>query len=96
MSCGVGHRCDSDPAWLWLWWRLAAAAPIRPLGWKLPHATGMALRKRKKKKELAKEMKEAIISSWNGYNLHRHHQLGNTWAVGMISSEERYPSPLSV
>ena len=27
---GVGHRCDSDPALLWLWHRLAAAAPIWP------------------------------------------------------------------
>ena len=30
MSCGVGLRCCSDPALLWLWCRLAAAAPIRP------------------------------------------------------------------
>ena len=27
-SCGVGHRCGSDLALLWLWYRLAAAAPI--------------------------------------------------------------------
>ena len=31
VSCGVGHRLGSDPALLWLWHRLAAAAPIRPL-----------------------------------------------------------------
>ena len=30
MSCGVGRRCGSDPALLWLWLRLAATAPIRP------------------------------------------------------------------
>ena len=24
MSCGVGHRHGSDPAWLWLWRRPAA------------------------------------------------------------------------
>ena len=31
MSCGVGRRRGSDPALLWLWRRLAATAPIRPL-----------------------------------------------------------------
>ena len=28
LSCGVGHRCDSDAVLLWLWCRLAAAALI--------------------------------------------------------------------
>ena len=36
-----------DPAFLWLWCRLAAAALIRPLAWKLPYATGVALKKEK-------------------------------------------------
>ena len=49
MSCGVGHRCGSDLAWLWLW--LAALAPIRPLAWELPYAEGAALKKRRKKKK---------------------------------------------
>uniref|UniRef100_A0A8C3VJN5 Interleukin-18-binding protein n=1 Tax=Catagonus wagneri TaxID=51154 RepID=A0A8C3VJN5_9CETA len=30
-GCGVGRRCGSDPALLWLWCRPAAAAPIGPL-----------------------------------------------------------------
>ena len=30
MSCGVGPRRGSNPALLWLWWRPAAAALIRP------------------------------------------------------------------
>ena len=30
VSCGGGHRCSSDLALLWLWNRLAAAAPIPP------------------------------------------------------------------
>ena len=42
MSCGVGCRCDSDPALLWLWRRLAAMAPIRPLAWEPPYAMGAA------------------------------------------------------
>ena len=51
MSCGVGLRCGSDPALLWLWRRLAAAAPIRPLAWEPPYATGVAPEKDKKQKE---------------------------------------------
>ena len=36
-----------DSVWLWLWWRPAAVAPIRPLAWEPPHATGKALKKQK-------------------------------------------------
>ena len=49
MSCGVSRRQYSDPALLWLWRRLAAAAPIRPLAWEPPYAVGAALEKTKKK-----------------------------------------------
>ena len=44
MSYGVGRRCSFDPALLWLWCRLAAAALIRPLPWELPYAAGAALK----------------------------------------------------
>ena len=47
MSCGAGHRCGSDPALLWLWCRLGAAAPIGPLAWEPPYATGAALKRQK-------------------------------------------------
>ena len=50
VNCGVGHRCDSDLELLWLWCRLVATAPIRPLAWELPYATGVALEKTKKEK----------------------------------------------
>ena len=44
VSCGVGRRrSSSDPVLLWLWCRLAATAPIRPLAWEPPYATGAAL-----------------------------------------------------
>ena len=56
MSCGVGHRCISDPELLWLWGRLAAVALIRPLGWEPPYATGEAEKEKKKKKRWLKEM----------------------------------------
>ena len=48
MSCGVGHRCGSEPLWLWLWRRLAAAALIQPLVWEPPYAMGVALKKKAK------------------------------------------------
>ena len=48
MSCGVGHRC------MWLGsgiamavCRPAATAPIRPLAWEPPYASGVALKKKK-------------------------------------------------
>ena len=50
MSCGVGCRCGSDSALLWLWRRLAATAPIRPLAWEPPYATGAAQEMAKRKK----------------------------------------------
>ena len=39
MSCGVDCRCSSDLALLWLWCRLATAAPIWPLAWELAYGT---------------------------------------------------------
>ena len=33
MSYGVGGRHGLDPVLLWLWHRLVAVAPIRPLAW---------------------------------------------------------------
>ena len=50
VSCGVGHRCSSDPALLWLWYRLAALPLIWPLAWEAPYAVSMALKSQKKKK----------------------------------------------
>ena len=43
LSCGVGRRHGSDPKLLWLWYRLAATAPIRPLAWEPPYVAGSAL-----------------------------------------------------
>ena len=36
-------------ALLWLWCRLVATAPIRPVAWEPPHAESAALEKTKKK-----------------------------------------------
>ena len=46
------HQWVKDPALLWLWCRTAAIAPIRPLAWEPPDATGAALEKKTKKKRL--------------------------------------------
>ena len=58
VSCGVGRRRGSDLTLLWLWRRLAATAPIRPLRWESAYAMGMALKvtKRQKKKKYFSEI----------------------------------------
>ena len=68
MSCGVGRRRGSAPALLWLWCRLAATAPIRPLAWEgsSPYAVGAA-------QEMAKRLyvrikNSLVISCYGGFN----------------------------
>ena len=49
-------------ALLWPWSRLAAAAPIQPLAWEFPHATGVALKRKKAGEgEVFQERKKLII-----------------------------------
>ena len=50
MSCGVCCRLSSDPELLWLWRRPAAIAPIGPLAWEHPSATGAALKRQQQQK----------------------------------------------
>ena len=40
-----------DPELLWLWHRPAATAPIGPLAWEPPYATGVAPQKAKRQKK---------------------------------------------
>ena len=56
---GVGHSRGPDLAllWLWLWCRLTAIAPIRPLAWEPLYAVGAAPKKQKTKKRKGKERK---------------------------------------
>ena len=51
VSCGVNQRCGLDLALLWLWCRLVVTAPIGPLAWEPPHASGAAQENGKKKKK---------------------------------------------
>ena len=51
MNCGVGRSHGSDPRLLWLWCRMAAAAPIQPPAWEPAYALGAALKSKEKKKK---------------------------------------------
>ena len=64
MTCGIGHRCGSDPALLWLWRRQAAPAPTRPLAWKPLYAVGMALKDKKERKKEKKKSKQTIKNEY--------------------------------
>ena len=50
ISYSIGHRYSLDEVLLWLWCRPIAAALNRPLAWELPHAAGVALKRKKKSK----------------------------------------------
>ena len=60
MSCGIGCRCGSDLALLWLRHRLAAIVPIQLLAREPPYAVGVAL-KRQKTKDKKKSLFAIIV-----------------------------------
>ena len=62
MSWGVGCNRGLDPVLPWLWYRPVAMAPIRPLSWEPPCASGTALKK-KKKEEKKKKRREPFEKS---------------------------------
>ena len=86
MSYGVGCRCGSDSALLWLWHRLAATAPIRPIAWEPTYAAGAALEKTKRKK---KKKKKKLIKTLIG--MHKQQKQKSTG--GTISKEKLPHSP---
>ena len=55
-SGSVSCRSSSDLVLLllWLWQRPAAATLIHPLAWKLPYATGEAVKRKKKERKTKK------------------------------------------
>ena len=57
MSCGVGCRCSSDMVLPWLWCRLAAVVSS---SWKLPYATGVALKSKNKTNEQTKKYPQGV------------------------------------
>ena len=77
MSCGVGHRYGLDPVLLRLSLWLTVEALIGPLAWKLPYATGVALKRKKKIREFpcGSVVKDLALSPqwlgsllWCGFN----------------------------
>ena len=66
MSCGVGRRRGSDLVLLWLWCRPAAVAPIQPLAWEPPYATGTA--PNRKKKKIVYKCGIRIVGTYTGLN----------------------------
>jgi len=62
VSCGVGCRRGSDPALLWLWRRPVATAPIQPLAWEPPYATGVAQEIATTKDKKTKDQKKSKTS----------------------------------
>ena len=62
---GVGCSGSKDLTLLWLWHRPEATASIWPLAWELPYATGVTLkRKKKKKEEVALEGLKIVALDW--------------------------------
>ena len=59
----MGRRRGLDLAWLWLWRRPVATAPIRHLAWESPYAAGVALEmaKRPKKKKNSLVESETVM-----------------------------------
>ena len=69
MSCGVIHRRGLDLELLWLWHRLAAAAPTQPLAQEFPYAADVVLKEKKKKE---------WIRNYKLIYKHAYHSNGNT------------------
>ena len=63
MSCGVGRRCSSNPALLWLWSRPAATALIGPLAGEPPYASSAALKRKTKRPKKKKKKKEVNLKT---------------------------------
>ena len=72
-----------DPALLWDWGRLVATAPIQPLAWEPPYASGVALEKGKKTKTKQNKTKKTknlgvpIMAQWL-MNPSRNHEVAGS------------------
>ena len=64
MSCGAGRRHGSDSKLLWLWYRPVATAPMRPLAWEPPYASGAALEKTKRQSKTKKPLLQMTLFPW--------------------------------
>ena len=88
MSCGMGHRHDSDPELLWLWHMPAAAALIPPLAQELSYAAGVAMKSKQTNKNLqTEEYKENIYKNRSNARPYLFHVLGilQTYSLTIIT-----------
>ena len=82
MSSGVGCRRGSDLTLLWLWCRLVATGPIRPLAWEPPYAAGVALEKAKRQ-SINQSINKRTLSQWRAF------QKGGPYGLEHKDWEER-------
>ena len=68
MSCGIGCRQGTDLTFLWLWLRPVARVPIQPLTWDPPYAMDVALKNKKKKRQMTLFNDKSIHSRGGYYN----------------------------
>ena len=84
MSYGEGRRHGSDPTLLWLWRRLVATAPIRPLAWEPPYAKGAAqemAKRQKKQKTKNKKTGVPVVAQWLTNPTRNHEVAGSVPAL---------------
>ena len=83
MSCGVGCIHISDLMLLWLLPRLAAAAPIQSLTWKLPCASGVSVESKRKKRN-----KDSHCTKKKKLHPDRHLEVNNVTLNNQMITEE--------
>ena len=66
-----------NPALLWLWCRLAAAAPIRPRAWEPPYAAAVALKSKTETKTKQKNHRGANLKERPNQELDKLQQNGS-------------------
>ena len=91
MSCGVGCRSGSDPALLWLWRRLVAMAPIRPLAWEPPYAVEAAEEIAKKKNLLKNFQGVPVVAQWLTNPTRNHEVSGSVPALAQWVNDPALP-----
>jgi len=84
----VGGRRGSNLALLWLWWRLAASAPIGPLAWELPYATGILKKNKGRKKNLKERGNDAELKRSSGLGRTNKLSIISEMAVGRLDVSE--------
>ena len=67
--------------YMYLWRRPAITAPIQPLAWEPPYATGVALEKAKRQKN---KNKNKIMIQMDFYKLHIHIAISKMAVVGKL------------